>query len=154
MQSLTRMVVCGLAVFAAVFAAEAQVSASAGAERQLFASVNRLRANQGLPTLKWNEGLALAARRHAEAMARRGAVEHGFPGEPALSARVTQTGVHFVWLSENVCQGSEASAVEAEFLRSPNHRANILDTDMDSVGIGVVERGEQFFVVEDFAKVK
>jgi uncharacterized protein YkwD len=37
---------------------------------------------------------------------------------------------------------------------SANHRANILDRDMDSVGIGVVERGGQVFAVEDFLKVK
>jgi uncharacterized protein YkwD len=98
--------------------------------------------------------MALAARRHAEVMARHGAVEHGFAGEPSLAARVSQTGVHFISLSENVCQGVGAAAVQAEFLHSPNHRANILDTDMNSVGIGVVERGGQLFVVEDFSKVR
>jgi uncharacterized protein YkwD len=134
--------------------AQAQISASAAAEQQLFLSVNRLRKTQGLSSLKWDEGLALAARRHAEVMARHGVVEHGFPGEPSLPARVSQTGVHFISLSENVCQGSGAAAVQAEFLHSPNHRANILDTDMNSVGIGVVERGGQFFVTEDFSKVR
>jgi uncharacterized protein YkwD len=139
--------------FSAILA-QAQISASAAAEQQLFFSVNRVRRSQGLPTLKWNEGLALAARRHAEVMARHGAVEHGFAGEPSLAARVSQTGVHFISLSENVCQGVGAAAVQAEFLHSPNHRANILDTDMNSVGIGVVERGGQLFVVEDFSKVR
>jgi uncharacterized protein YkwD len=134
--------------------AQAQVSASAAAEQQLFLSVNRVRISQGLPSLKWNEALALAARRHAEVMARHGVVEHGFPGEPSLPARVSQAGVHFLSLSENVCQGIGAAAVESEFLHSPNHRANILDSDMNSVGIGVVERGGQLFVVEDFAKVR
>jgi uncharacterized protein YkwD len=39
-------------------------------------------------------------------------------------------------------------------MKSPNHRANILDGDMDSVGIGIAERHGQVFVVEDFAKIK
>jgi len=43
--------------------------------------------------------------------------------------------------------------VHKEFMNSPNHRANILDRDMDSVGIAVVERGGKLFAVEDFAQV-
>jgi uncharacterized protein YkwD len=39
-------------------------------------------------------------------------------------------------------------------MRSPQHRANILDSDMDSVGIGVAERNGQMFAVEDFCKAK
>jgi uncharacterized protein YkwD len=39
-------------------------------------------------------------------------------------------------------------------LRSPNHRANILDSDMDSIGVGVADRGGQLFAVEDFSKAK
>jgi len=34
------------------------------------------------------------------------------------------------------------------------HRANILDRDIDSVGIGVVERDGHMFAVEDFSKAK
>ena len=37
-------------------------------------------------------------------------------------------------------------------MKSPLHRANILDTDMDSAGIGIAERNRQLFAVEDFSK--
>src|SRR5271167_103313 len=76
-----------------------------GAERELFASVNEARRAEGLPALRWNEALATAARRHAEIMADHGTAQHGFDGEPSLSARVKLAGVHFSWLSENVTQG-------------------------------------------------
>jgi len=39
-------------------------------------------------------------------------------------------------------------------MHSPPHRANLLDKDMDSVGIGVVERNGELFAVEDFSKAK
>jgi uncharacterized protein YkwD len=39
-------------------------------------------------------------------------------------------------------------------MKSPQHRANILDGDMDSTGIGVVKRNGQLFAVEDFSKAK
>ncbi len=147
---LAAVLIIGLA---ALSAAQAQTGGSA-AEQELFAAVNRARRAQGLPALKWNEALAGAAHRHAALMAQHGTAEHGFPGEPSLASRVTQAGAHFVWLSENVVQGSSVEAIQAEFLRSPNHRANMMDADMDSVGVGVVERGGQLFAVEDFSKAK
>jgi uncharacterized protein YkwD len=141
-----------VAVFA-ISAAQTQTGASA-AEQQLFAGVNRARQAQGLPALRWDEALASAARRHAGLMAQHGSAEHGFAGEPNLASRVRQAGAHFVWLAENVIQGPGVEVVQEEFLKSPNHRANILDSDMDSIGVGVVERGGQLFAVEDFSKAK
>jgi len=121
-------------------------------ERELFASVNQARRAQGLPQLRWDEALATAARRHAEVMAEHGSAQHGFEGEPSLSARVKQAGVHFSWLSENVVQGPSPEFIHAQFMKSPPHRANVLDKDMDSVGIGVVEQRGQLFAVEDFSQ--
>ena len=124
------------------------------AEQKLFAGVNRTRRARGLPGLKWNESLAAAARRHAALMAQHGSAEHGFAGEPSLASRVTQAGARFVWLAENVLQGTSAEGIQEEFLKSTRHRANMLDLDMDSIGVGVVERGEQLYAVEDFSKAK
>jgi uncharacterized protein YkwD len=123
-------------------------------ERDLFASVNQARRAQGLAPLRWNESLAVAARRHAEVMAERGSAQHGFEGEPGLSARVKQAGAHFSWLSENVTQGPSPEFIHTQFMKSPPHRANILDRDMDSIGVGVVEQGGQLFAVEDFSQAR
>jgi uncharacterized protein YkwD len=153
MRAMIRAAVFAVVGLAALLPVQAQISGNT-AERQLFLSVNRARRAQGLPELRWNGELALAARRHAGLMALHAAAEHGFAGEPTLAARVTQTGARFVWLAENVAQGPGVEAIDAEFLRSPNHRANMLDSDMDSIGVGVVERGGQLFAVEDFSKAK
>jgi uncharacterized protein YkwD len=134
--------------------AAAQTHSAGDTELQMFSSVNRARRVQGLPALRWSDALATAARRHAGLMAQHSAAEHGFAGEPNLASRATQAGAHFAWLSENVAQGAGVELIQAEFLRSANHRANILDSDMDSIGVGVVERGGQLFVVEDFSKAK
>lgn len=143
-----------LAVASAIAVAAQSRSHSTEAELKLLDSVNRARKEQGLPGLRWSNELAVAARKHAGVMAQHGTAEHGFPGEPSLAARATQAGAKFTWLSENVGQGSRAEAIEEEFMNSPKHRANILDSDMDTLGIGVVERGGQLFAVEDFAKAK
>jgi uncharacterized protein YkwD len=135
------------------WSANAQTQATR-AERELFASINQTRRMQGLPALRWDEALATAARRHAEVMASRGTASHGFEGEPSLSVRVKQTGARFTWLSENVTQGPTPVFVHTQFMKSPAHSANILDRDMDSIGVGVVDRGGQLFVVEDFSQAK
>jgi uncharacterized protein YkwD len=127
---------------------------AASPERQLFESTNRERLAHGLPALHWNDALAVAARKHAGAMARQDALSHQFPGEPSLPSRVKQAGAHFVWLSENVALGPNASTIHAEFVKSPQHRANILDTDMNVMGIGIVERNGQLFAVEDFSNAR
>jgi len=124
------------------------------AERELFASVNQARRAQGLAPLRWDDSLAAAAHRHAEVMAGHGSAQHGFEGEPSLSARVKQAGGHFSWLSENVIQGPTPGFIHSQFMNSAAHRANILDRDMDSVGIGVVEQGGQLFAVEDFSQAR
>jgi uncharacterized protein YkwD len=153
LREMIRVAVFVMVGLAGLMPAHAQISGNA-AERQLFLAVNRTRRAQGLLELKWNGELAIAARRHAGLMAQHDAAEHGFAGEPSLATRVTQTGARFVWLAENVAQGPGVEAIDAEFLRSPNHRANILDSDMDSIGVGVVERGGRLFAVEDFSKAK
>ena len=116
--------------------------------------MNQARQAQGLPSLKWNEALAVAARRHAGVMAQHGSAEHAYPGEPSLALRAKQAGAHFVYLAENVIQSTSVEGIQEGFQKSAKHRANMLDSDMDSIGVGVVERGGQLFAVEDFSKAK
>ena len=124
------------------------------AEKELFAAVNEARRNQGMAPLRWSDSLAAAARRHAAAMAEHREAQHGFEGEPSLAERVKQAGAHFVWLSENVTQGPKPEFIHTQFMHSSGHRANILDADMNSIGVGVVEQGGQLFAVEDFADLR
>ena len=124
------------------------------AELQLFQAINRERAAYGLPPLKWDEALANAARQHAEAMAAQRSISHGFPGEPSLPSRATRAGARFSWLSENVAAGPNAENIREQWMNSPNHRANLLDADMDTIGAGAAERNGVVFVVADFSKAK
>ena len=123
-------------------------------QRDLFAAVNKVRQEYGLPALRWDTSLAVAAQRHAVVMTEHWSAQHQFEGEPSLSARVKQAGGHFSWLAENVTQGPNYEFIHEQFMHSPSHRANILDREMNSIGIGVVERGGQLFAVEDFSQVK
>jgi len=127
---------------------------ASSSERKLFDAANRERQQRGLPALRWDEALATAARAHAKEMAARGTISHQFPGEPSMPARITKAGAHFSSLAENVAMASSAAAVHDLWMHSPPHRANLLDPDMNSLGVGVVERNRQLFAVEDFSKAR
>src|SRR5260370_19531195 len=96
-------------------------TATLRAERELFASVNQARQAQGLSSLRWDESLATAARRHAEAMAEHGSAQHGFEGEPSLSVRVKQAGARFTWLSGNVTPGASPIFIPTQVMKTPSH---------------------------------
>ncbi len=124
------------------------------AERQIFDAANQARRAQGLARLKWDAALARAARLHAAAMVRENSLSHQFPNEPNLAARAAHSGVYFISLSENVAQGPDAVNISDQWVKSPQHRENLLDPDMNVIGVGVVERDGELFAVEDFAKIK
>ena len=140
--------------FVIVLSPGACAQQTGSAEQELFHAVNQERRAHGLPSLQWDEALANAARTHAQRMAQQGTISHQLSGEPNLLTRAKAAGAHFSWLSENVDEGPNASAIHQSFMKSPQHRANILDTDMDSAGIGVADRNGQLYAVEDFSKAK
>jgi uncharacterized protein YkwD len=154
MGSLSRITFLPIVCLVLFSAAGVGQNRAASPERQLFDATNRERRAHGLPALQWNDALAVAARKHASEMAHKESLSHQFPGEPSLPSRVKQAGAHFVWLSENVALGTNTSLIHAAFVKSPQHRANMLDTDMNVMGIGIVERNGQLFAVEDFSKAK
>jgi Cysteine-rich secretory protein family len=124
-----------------------------GNERALFDAANRERALRHIPPLHWDERLARAARRHALLMAQMGAISHQFPGEPALSSRISGAGLRFSFAAENVAIAQSAAEIQAAWMRSPGHRENLLDKRAESVGIAVLRRGIHLYAVEDFVHV-
>ena len=121
-------------------------------EQALFEAANRERKAHGLAPFKWSAGLATAARTHALKMAQENTLSHQFPGELDFAARVRRAGVHFSGVAENVAQGPNAANIHTQWMNSPPHRANLLDPELDSLGIAVAERNGQFFAVQDFSQ--
>jgi hypothetical protein len=122
-----------------------------GPAQILFESANHERAAQGLAPLKWSATLATAARQHALRMAAQNTLSHQLPGEPAMVDRASQAGARFSSLAENVAEGPSAESIHQKWMSSPPHRANLLDAQLDSVGIAAAERDGVLFAVEDFS---
>ena len=137
-------------------------SASAGAqsqplqrnesERELFELLNRERAANNLPELKWDDALFKAARQHALLMLNLNIMEHQLPGEPGLEERLTNAGARFTYIAENIAIGKDSSTIHAGWMHSRGHRANILSPRVTAVGIAVVRGTAGLFAVQDFAQ--
>jgi uncharacterized protein YkwD len=153
MKTKISFALAGFAVLLFSIAAAAQQRAES-VERQIFNAANQARRAQGLTRLKWDASLARAAHQHAEVMARQNALSHQFPKEPSLPARASNSGLYFISIAENVAQGPDAQNISDQWVRSPEHRQNLLDPEMNVIGIGVAERDGELFAVEDLAKIK
>ncbi len=127
------------------------IASSTVAEQLLLTQANADRAEQNLPQLKRDPMLAQAALYHAYQMADHADISHGFPGEPDLSARGASAGVRFSLITENVAEAGEPTIIHNMWMHSEGHRANLLDPEVNVVGIAVVTREHQVYAVEDFA---
>jgi len=122
-----------------------------GSERFLFDAVNRERTFEKLSPLKWDANLASAARAHARQMTEHYRLSHQFSGEPDLTKRARDAGAYFSMVAENVAEAPSINELHIEWMKSPPHRANILNPKLTAIGIAVEIRGEQYFAVQDFS---
>jgi Cysteine-rich secretory protein family len=124
---------------------------SSAASQTLFSSANQARTAAGLHPLQWDDALAKAAHQHALKMAQMNELSHQFPGEPAMQDRAKQAGASFSMIAENIAQGQTPESIHRQWMHSAPHRANLLDPQLNAIGIAVVQSGNTLFAVEDFS---
>ncbi len=118
---------------------------------QLMALANSDRAASGAQPLVWDSELAEAARKHCMRMALEGPIAHRYPGELDLSERAGQAGAHFDLIEENVAIGPNPTEIDDEWMHSTAHRENMLNPDIDRVGIAVVASRGVLYATADYA---
>nr|WP_296641526.1 CAP domain-containing protein [Roseibaca sp.] len=103
-----------------------------------LSSVNSARARSGLAPIALDSGLSRMAQGHACDMASLGYFDHTAPDGSGLFDRARQTGLSgFCQLAENIAHGArDIPTVMGIWLRSPDHRANLLDPNLTHVGFG------------------
>lgn len=148
------LVLAGAAAGASAQYAQAQGGQSMpAAAEQLFALANESRNATGAGQLKWDGALAEAALQHCQRMAAEGPISHRYGGEPDLATRASQAGAHFSLVEENVAVGPTAATIHDEWMHSPGHRANLLNPEVDRIGVAVVAARGTLYAVEDFSRV-
>lgn len=160
---------CGLFALVVLTAGALQPSESIDArdaERDIFARSNALRSNRGLGRLLWDDGLAEAARLHAEDMLRRRYFSHDAPdgeGAPERVHRIHRRLIGLVaenlwtaWGTPNPAADRPAEAMRS-WMESPGHRENLLKPDWTHLGVGVAWELEgkdtiRIMAVQEFAE--
>jgi len=146
------LLVCALVPFSSAAILRAQQPELAPDVSQLLSLTNRDRAAQGLGPLRWSPELADAAETHDELMVQHNDLQHQFPGEPDVPTRAGQAGAHFRAIAENIALGPNAADIERQWMHSAMHRTNILDPQMNTIGIALIHNRGEVWAVEDFAR--
>lgn len=121
-------------------------------ELYMLSLVNAARADAGAPPLRLEQRLNDAAERHSEWMLEADVFSHTGQNGSTATQRMQAAGFDFqgAWMSaENLAIQSETGTrgiaddvfdLHHSLMDSPGHRANILNPDLDFIGIGI-ERG-------------
>ena len=103
--------------------------------------INAQRRRGGRVALAENALLARAAELHSLDMAKRKFFEHRSPDGVQPDARIVRQGYPPILVGENLAWGELAESspanVVALWMKSPGHRANVLETGYREIGIGL-----------------
>jgi len=142
-------------VFAQVPPRSSQVANTTAIQAEawrIFVLANQARGAAGAGPLKWDPALADAARQHCLRMASEGQISHRYRGEPEPAERASQSGAHFSLIEENVAMGPDPATIHEQWMHSPGHRSNLLNPEVDRVGVAVVAGERGLYAVADYAR--
>lgn len=149
------LIVCAAGFSAFFLAAAAGAATKHTAVTSLLQAVNRTRTAYGLRPLRVDTTLVRAARSHSSDMLRGNYFAHGnFRGRMiAFHVVGPAAGENLAWGNGGYAQ---PSTIVAEWLASPEHRANLLRPGWTRIGIGITQgtflgNGGAAIVTADFA---
>lgn len=117
---------------------------------EVAAIVNRERAANGLPLLKYSDELSTAANTRAKEI--QTYFSHTRPDGRICFTAVTDMGIRYRYIGENIAYGQRSpEEVMNGWMNSPGHRANILSPNVEYIGIGVAQRNGVYYWTQFFA---
>jgi len=126
----------------------------------IITATNKARQQNGLPPLVKNEKLNASAKNKVNDMIDHQYFEHTSPSGKSVSDLGTAVGYSYIVMGENLALGDFSNADELlkAWMASPGHRANILNTNYEDIGVdaayGVYQGREQVFAVQHFGTPK
>jgi uncharacterized protein YkwD len=120
-------------------------------ERYCFTEVNQQREAEHLAPLVRSPELLPVARRYSRQMAEERFFSHTDPQGRTAGNRVREAGIKFSMVGENLSQADgyldPVPDVVESWMRSPNHRLNILNSEFQyaAVGVWIGDKGTVYF---------
>lgn len=110
-------------------------------ELDLLALTNNARTENSLATLTMNDKLRSVARAHSEDMRDRDFFSHTNPDGKSPFDRLNDAGITYSTAGENIAYNSgysdPANQAHNQWMNSPGHKANILNSSYTQIGIGI-----------------
>jgi uncharacterized protein YkwD len=113
-------------------------------ERAFVRKMNEAREQAGKGRLRLDPEISKVSKVHTRAMAKENSLYH--TSTSVLGRRVT----NWILLGENVGVGGTVSSLHSAFMNSPAHRANILLSSFQHVGVGVIQANDRLWVTVTF----
>jgi uncharacterized protein YkwD len=110
-------------------------------EAKMFQWVNEERTKAGVGPLIIDDRLTQVARAHSQDMFNRGYFAHENPDGQSPFDRMGKAGITFKVAGENIAFAPSVELAHNGLMRSPGHRANILNPNFGHVGYGIVDGG-------------
>jgi uncharacterized protein YkwD len=100
-------------------------------------ALNKFRLANGLAQLEFDNRLAKAATKHANAMAAADFFSHTGANGSTISKRVSDAGYPWRLVAENIAAGMQSGGEAVDvWIDSPGHRKNMLTAGLTHAGIG------------------
>jgi uncharacterized YkwD family protein len=110
---------------------------NASVEKTLLSLLNAERTKRGLSPLQSDSSLTNLARLKSSDMVAKNYFSHTSPTYGTPAQMLSRYGISYRLYAENIAQGADAYRIHAMWLASAGHRANILNPQLNRVGIGV-----------------
>lgn len=108
-------------------------------EQEMFDLVNAERRKNGLPEYKIDMEVVRVARIKAQDMADNQYFSHTSPTYGSPFDMLRNFGIRYTTAGENIAGNRSVSGAHSALMNSSGHRANILSTKYDAIGIGIVK---------------
>lgn len=111
-------------------------------ENEVIRLVNEIRRENGLPTLTYDWELARVARYKSQDMRDNRYFSHTSPVYGSPFDMIKNFGISYRGAAENIAKGQRTpQAVVNAWMNSSGHRANILNSSYNKIGVGYVSDG-------------
>ena len=118
-----------------------------GMEVEMLQLINQEREKNGLNPLIPDPELAIVAREHSADMFKRGYFSHITPDGVNPFERMHRAHINYHVAGENLALSQSLSLAHEGLMKSPGHRANILNPKYRRVGIGILDSGSHGLMI-------